>query len=181
MQTQGVEGLVKIVTAGQAETVYGTWAILAQEHLVEIGLENLILIDMQLQQHCHPHFRQLAQEAPLLGQVVVLDELLGDGAAALHHPTGAQVDQGRPGHTGEGDAPVLVEVAILDRQQGCHQLRGGVIEPGQQAVIEIQFVGEAADGNGPLNGQIPISAANVSPEVFPNPIDVSGSAAIVPA
>jgi hypothetical protein len=33
----------------------------------------------------------------------------------------------------------------------------------------------------PLNSQIPISAANVSPEVFPTPLDVSGSSAVVPA
>ena len=33
----------------------------------------------------------------------------------------------------------------------------------------------------PLNSQIPVSAANVSPEVFPTPLEVSGSSAVVPA
>ncbi len=62
--------------------------ILANEHLVEVGLEDLALVVMQLKQHRHQGFRQLATEAALIGQVEVLDQLLGQGTATLTHGAG---------------------------------------------------------------------------------------------
>ncbi|MNN47476.1 hypothetical protein D3C81_1618970 [compost metagenome] len=62
-------------------------AILADEHLVEVGLENLALVVVHLQQYGHHRFGQLAAEGALAGQVEVLHQLLGQGTATLAHGT----------------------------------------------------------------------------------------------
>ena len=44
----------------QPHAMNGPGTVLSQVHLVEVSLENLLLAVMQLQQHGHGHFQELA-------------------------------------------------------------------------------------------------------------------------
>ncbi|MCY1375546.1 hypothetical protein D9M69_629700 [compost metagenome] len=77
--------LAEEILTGQAETMHRALTVLAQEHLVEVGLENILLVVMQFEQHRHHGLGGLADQAALVGQVEVLDQLLGQGTAALAH------------------------------------------------------------------------------------------------
>ncbi|MNP25432.1 hypothetical protein D3C76_1182400 [compost metagenome] len=59
--------------------------ILPDEDFVEVGLEDLALVVMQLQQNSHHGFGELAAQAALAGEVEVLHQLLRQGTAALAH------------------------------------------------------------------------------------------------
>ena len=81
----------KVELSAQAHAVDGAVAVLAQVHLVQIGLENLLLAVMQLEQHRHRHFHQLARQGAILGEPEILHQLLGQGAAALDQAAGLDV------------------------------------------------------------------------------------------
>ncbi|MNZ42018.1 hypothetical protein D3C78_595840 [compost metagenome] len=85
VQFQLRQRLAEEELAGEAEAVHRTLAILADEHLVEVGLEDLALVVVQLQQHGHHRLGQLAAEAALAGEVEILHQLLGQGTATLAH------------------------------------------------------------------------------------------------
>ncbi|MNJ58149.1 hypothetical protein D3C77_537710 [compost metagenome] len=57
--------------------MHRTLTILADEHFVEVGLKDLALVVVQLQQQGHHGLCQLTAEAAFVGQVEVLDQLLG--------------------------------------------------------------------------------------------------------
>ena len=59
---------------------------------------------------------QLPPPGALRGQDEVLDELLGERAAALGELAAAEVDPDRPPHGPEVDTRVLVEPVVLRRQ-----------------------------------------------------------------
>ena len=59
-ELQLVQRLVEVELAGQAEAVHRARTVLPQRHLVEIGLEDVVLGYMALQQHRHRRFGQLA-------------------------------------------------------------------------------------------------------------------------
>ncbi len=97
MDLQFGERLAEEILTGQTKTVNGTLAVLPDEHFVEIGLEDFLLAVMNLQQDRHHGLGQLAGQAALVGQVEVLDQLLGQRTAALPHLPLRAVDPDRPG------------------------------------------------------------------------------------
>ena len=63
-----------------------------------------------------------------MGEEDVLRELLGDRAAALHQPPGAQIDDHGACQADHVDAEMAIEAAILGRQQGAHEMRRQLFE-----------------------------------------------------
>jgi hypothetical protein len=99
-------------------------AVLPQVDLVGIGGQDLVLVVAPVQQQGHVGLVELALQRALLGQIEVLDQLLRQRAGTLHGAPGHQVLVGGTGDALGIDAVVLVELAVLDRQQGLDQ-RGG--------------------------------------------------------
>ncbi len=135
--SQLVEGAVEIEVTRQAEAVDGPLTILAERDLVGIGLQDLILAVMQVEQNGHHGLGELARQGALVGQVEVLDQLLGQGAAALDHPAGPQI---APHGADDGPGihpPVAVKVPILYRQQGFEHERRQIRTPDQDPVLVV--------------------------------------------
>ncbi len=94
----------------------------AQIHPVQIDGEDLVLAQPMLQPEGEQQFLHLALERTLRCQEQVLRHLLGNGAAALHDPSGPQVDVGRPRQADDVEPEMIVEAAVLG---GDHCLRHG--------------------------------------------------------
>ncbi len=134
----------EIELGAQPHAVDGALAVLAQVHLVKIGLEDLLFAVVQLQQHRHRHFHQLAGESAVLREPEILHQLLGQGAAALHQAAGFNV-----GHHGAGQPPrrdpvVLIEITVLGGQQHLHQQRRHPVQGHEHPVLGVAGV-DAAD------------------------------------
>ena len=100
--------------------VHGERAVLAQVHLVQVQLEDLVLAQPALEDERHELLLELAPERLLRREDHVLDQLLGDRAPADQvRPVAAQVGEERAGGADRVDAGVLVEPAVLD---GEHRL-----------------------------------------------------------
>ncbi len=69
---------------------------------------------MRLEPQRHHRFGRLAAEALLIRQEIILDQLLRQRAAALHHPPGAQIGPERAQDAARIDAVMLIEAPILD-------------------------------------------------------------------
>ena len=136
--------LAEEILAGQAEAMDRSLPILAEEHLVEIGLEDVALVVVQLQQHRHHRFVDLAAQAAFVAQEEVLHQLLGQGAAALAQLAGRGVDPHRPRHGLQRHTMVVPEVAILDRDQGVDQVGRHLVELDQDAILMVRRI-QAAD------------------------------------
>ncbi len=141
---QFFQGPPEIKLGAQPHAVDGALAVLAQVHLVEVGLENLLFAVVQLQQHRHRHFHQLAGQGAVLREPEVLHQLLGQGAAALHQATCFHI-----GHHGAGQPPwrdpvMLIEITILGGQQHLHQQRRHTVQRHEHPVLGVTGV-DAAD------------------------------------
>ena len=139
-------------------------AALAEIDLVEIGLEDLLLGVPPLHQRRQPRLVQLAQVGAAGTDQAVLDELLGDRRAALHHPPGPEVRPGRPEQAARVEPAVLEEAVILRRQHGVEEherhvaeahravlLTGTIVRAGQDLGLEgggadvVPLAGHACD------------------------------------
>ncbi len=99
MELQLRQRLAEEVLARQTETMHGAAPVLPEKYLVQVGLQYLLLVVVQLQQNRHHRFGGLAAETAFVGQVEVLDQLLGQGTATLAYLAGRQVD---PDGAGDG-------------------------------------------------------------------------------
>ena len=118
-----VEGLGEVILAAESEAVDGARAVLAEIHLVEVGDEDFFLGEMRLEPQCHHRLGHLAAEALLVGQKVVLDQLLRQRAAALHHAAGPQVGPQGAQDAQHIDAVMLIEAPVLDQFDARAQQR----------------------------------------------------------
>ena len=92
---------------------------IAEEALVEVQAEDLVLAEFALHLHRQQHLAQLAGVAVLAVEEVLACHLLGDGGAARHALVvggGQQPDRAR--HALVVDAVVLVEAGVLGGQEG---------------------------------------------------------------
>ena len=137
MQFQLGQRLAEEELTGQAKTVHRALAILTDEHFIEVRLKNFAFVVMQLKQHRHHGFRQLAAQAALVGQVEVLDQLLGQRTATLGHLAARGVDPDGPGNRFGRHPPVAIEIPVFNRDQGFQQVRRDLIELDQNPVFEI--------------------------------------------
>ena len=118
-----------------AETVHRLRALLAEEHVVDVGLEDAPLAVMRLQQQRHQRFVDLAGQRLVAAQEQVAHQLLGQRGAALHGVAGAQVGQRRARDRTEVDADVVLEIAVLDRLQALDQQRRHVAQLDEAALL----------------------------------------------
>jgi hypothetical protein len=107
------------------EAVHRERAAVAEVHLVQVQLEDLILGQPALRDHRHELFAQLARHALLGREQQVLHELLRQRAPAHEVRLVAfEVRDHRRRGSDEVDPGVVVEAAILDREDGvAHVLR----------------------------------------------------------
>ena len=117
MQAKLFQRGIEVVPGGQREAVYRPRSLLPEVDLVDVALKNHVLVVVEVQQDRHQDLVQLANQSALRGEVIVLDQLLGDGAAAGDDPAGHKVAVGGAGNSGKGKTPVLVEALVLHRQQ----------------------------------------------------------------
>ena len=103
--------------------------VLAQVDLVEVVLEDLFLGVHPLGDHGHERFLDLALEGAVALQEEVLHELLGQGAAALHHPSPPQVGHEGPHHRHRVHAAMVVEALVLHREHGLLHHGRHVFQP----------------------------------------------------
>ncbi|MNZ20584.1 hypothetical protein D3C78_376400 [compost metagenome] len=99
---------------------------------------------MQLQQYRHQRLGALAGQAALVAEEEVLHQLLGQGTAALHQRTGGGVDPHGAGDRLGRHPEMVVELAILDRDQGFQQVRRHLVQLDQDAVLVVRRI-QAAD------------------------------------
>ena len=112
--------------------------------LVQVGLEDLVLVVTSLDDHRHRGFLELALERAVGSQEEVLDELLGDGAAALTHLAGSQVREQRARDAAQIDAAMHLEALVLDGEDRVDQVRRQLLELHQLALLAVHAV-ERAD------------------------------------
>ena len=142
VQVELVQGLAVVELGGRGDSV----GAVAEEALVEIELEDLVLAEFALHLHGQQHFGQLAGIAVFGAEEELPGDLLGDGGATGHSlvvRSGQQPD--RPGHAAVVDAVVLVEAVVLDGDEGLldpfrdpgdfHRVAPGLAEYGHQAAV----------------------------------------------
>ena len=126
-----VEVLRRAVHADQAHR-----PLPAHVDLVEIALEQAGLLEAQLEEDRKERLAQLAQESPLVSQIKVLDQLLGQGAAALDHFTATQVDPSGAQNAAGREAGVLEEGGVLCGENREDELACQIAE---KAVMELMY------------------------------------------
>ncbi len=100
----------------------------AEVHLVEIHLENLLLRVQVLEVRGHDHFPELATVSLAAVQEHQPRQLLRDGTAALGAAARLQVLQERTADPDGIDAAVIEEPLILDRDDGLEEVLGHLLE-----------------------------------------------------
>lgn len=85
----------EVELAGRGEAVYRLPSLLAQEHLVDVGVENAPLVVARFDEQGQQGLVDLAQQVLAAVEEQVLDQLLGQRGAALHHVAGHEVGPGR--------------------------------------------------------------------------------------
>ena len=95
--------------------------VLAQVDLIQVDGQDLVLGEILFQAVGQDGFLHLARVAALGGQQQLLDELLGDGAAALARAAFAEVIDGRARDGHRVHAHVAVEGVVLGGQEGHGQ------------------------------------------------------------
>ena len=117
----------------------------AQEDLVHVDLQDLVLAQLVFQLEREQHLVDLAGVGLLGRQVHVARHLHGDGGGALAL-FAAQVGHGRAQHAQVIDAVVLVKARILDGQHGLLHHLGNVANRRQVAPLFAKFADQLPFG-----------------------------------
>ena len=112
----------------------------AQENLVEVNGQDFVFGQVLFQAIGQNGFLDFALVAFFIAQKQALDHLLSHGAAALLDLSRLQVFNGGAQNGHEVDAVVLVELVVLNGQEGHGQILGH----GRQGHQEAAFFGEIA-------------------------------------
>jgi hypothetical protein len=115
-----------------------TIGAVAQEDLVHVDLQDLVLGEHVLQLERQQYFVQLAREGLLGRQVDIAGHLHRDRRCTLaFHPS--QVGQRRPDQALVVDAAMRIEARVLDGQDGVHHHLGDVADRRQVAPLFAEF------------------------------------------
>src|SRR5262245_46550300 len=91
---------------------------------IEIELDNLRLAERLLDPRRHDHLADLALVGQVFAHQQVLDDLLGDGRAALRAPGGGEIADEGADQAALVDPLMLIETFVLGREKGLlHVLR----------------------------------------------------------
>ncbi len=107
------EWLAEVELAREAEAMDGAVAVLAQEDLIDIGVHEIRLAEVRVQDHGHDGFAHFAAQGAAGIEEVALHQLLGECAAALRELARAYIGPERPGDPHGIDTMVTVEIAIF--------------------------------------------------------------------
>ena len=118
---------------------------IAQEDLVEVDLEDLVLGQRVLELECQQHLVDFAREGLFGGEIDVARHLHGNGGGALALGL-AEVGQAGTGHADVVDAAVLVEAGVLDGEHGVLHDLGNFIEGHVAAALLAEFGNQVAFG-----------------------------------
>ena len=108
---------------------------IAEVHLVEIELENLVLRVDVLDMGREDDFLELPAKRLVAREKALSGELLGDRAAAFGAPALLDVAQNRRHDADDVDAAVLVESLILDRDHRLDQVRRHPVDRDLQPLL----------------------------------------------
>ena len=72
--------------------------ILAEVYLIDVGVQQVGLVEPQFEDDRHGEFLEFAAKRAAIVEEEALDQLLGKGAAPLLHFPGAQIRPERPGN-----------------------------------------------------------------------------------
>ena len=96
--------------------------VVAEVHLVEVGLENLFLGVACFEHRGDSRFPQLSERCALGAQEEILGQLLGDGGATLRNPARLDVGHGRAADASEIQALMIKEALILHGKDRIDQV-----------------------------------------------------------
>src|SRR5262249_10792400 len=95
---------------------------------IEIELENLRLAERTLDPRRHDHLADLALIGQVFAHQQVLDDLLGDGRAALRAPGGGEIADEGADQAALVDPLMLIEPFVLSREKGFLPVWGDIGE-----------------------------------------------------
>ena len=145
-QIELVDPAAEIEPRCKPEAVDRPPPFLAEIHLVEIHLEQLLLGVAGVQQQGHDRLGELARQRTFGREKEVLRELLGERAPPLHDGRRAHV-RPRGARDGEEGDPVMVEEPmILDGDQPRDEHRGRIVEPDHHPVLVVAGIDAADEG-----------------------------------
>jgi hypothetical protein len=155
-QAQLVERLAEVVLGRRRHAV----GAVAEEDLVEVQLEDLVLGQLALHLQRQQHLHHLAAVAVFGAEVEVLRDLLGDGAAAGHaRVVGGGQQPDRAADAAEIQALVLVEARVLDGDEGLLDVQRDLLDLDRVAARLAELCDEHAvariDAQGHLQGDMP--------------------------
>ena len=131
------ERLAEIELARETEAVHGALAVLPEVDLVDVGVHDVRLLEARLENDGHHRLLDLAaQRAPAVEEVV-LDELLGQRAAALLDLARADVGEKRAQDRRQIDAVMLIELAVLDGLERLRKHRRHLVRRDDDAVLAV--------------------------------------------
>ncbi|EKD35074.1 MAG: hypothetical protein ACD_75C02067G0001, partial [uncultured bacterium] len=119
-------------------------AVLTEKYLVDIGREDLVFGVVVFEQESHDRLLDLARQVPFAVEEQVLDQLLGQGAAALDGLARTDIGRERPENAKRGDTVMGVEIPVLDGEERPHQQFGDFL-PGEQDPVFMDQRMKAAD------------------------------------
>ena len=105
----------------------------AEIDAVEVEFEDLVLGVFMLKPEREDRLLDLARDGALLGQKQVFGELLRQGRAALHAAAPGDVADDGAADADRIDAPMRIEAAILDGDEGLRDIGREVREPDRRA------------------------------------------------
>ena len=114
--------------------------------LVEVHLQDFVFGVGAFDAHGEQRFLDLARDRVFEHVEQVARELLRDGAAALYAPAVAHVAHQRARDAEEIDAPVRIELPVLDGDESGGQIRGQLLEWHQRAVFDEELAHDARVG-----------------------------------
>ena len=114
-EAQRIDRLVEVPTRRLGDARDAAAFAASPIHHVEIHLEDLVLGQQELEPDREEHLAHLAIPGALRPEEEAARELLRDRARALAHAAGLEVDDQRAQVGAQVEAPVVVETAILGR------------------------------------------------------------------
>ena len=140
--------LVEEVTRRQRHPGDRSAVVRAHRDVVDIALEDLVLAEPYLDHQRDRQLAHLARERALVAVDKSARELLGQRARALAQTMRAEVGDCRLDHPYRVEARMIVEIAILGREQAAHQVRRNIAQltfdplgrcSGQQTANDLGF------------------------------------------
>ena len=115
----------------------GDRPVAAQVDVVEVGLQDLSLGVLRVENHGHERFDELPPQRSFRRQVVVLHQLLRQRRCPLGYSAGAQIPKSRAEHSDRIDTRVMPEANVFRDDDRVLQMLRHLIERHRAAILEL--------------------------------------------